>query len=157
MEIKKQRMNEIDVARGIAMLLVMWGHFVTNDLLVKPVYIFHVPLFFIISGYLFDGQKYTVRIFLKKKIRTMIIPYLLLGIPIVISQLIINKQYTVHALTYYCTKYFVQKRDTTMWYLACLLLVEVFYYVIIKCFDKKMGNISFLQYHIYVHCPEQFI
>lgn len=47
------RRDDIDYARGIAMLLIVIGHTPDlNSIVVKVLYSFHVPLFFIITGML---------------------------------------------------------------------------------------------------------
>lgn len=51
----KKRIEWVDVLRGIAILLVLLGH--NNPPFIKYIYGFHVPLFFIISGYLYHESK----------------------------------------------------------------------------------------------------
>lgn len=60
------RIKWLDIAKGIGIILVVFGHVVTNgitsnlidkestaSLLTNTIYLFHMPLFFFISGYLF--------------------------------------------------------------------------------------------------------
>lgn len=48
----KKRIAWIDVAKGLAILLVIAGHSLGyNSLICKIIYSFHMPLFFILSGY----------------------------------------------------------------------------------------------------------
>jgi fucose 4-O-acetylase-like acetyltransferase len=50
---QKQRLDWIDAARAFGIFLVVWAHFFVNgDSFRKYLYIFHMPLFFFISGYL---------------------------------------------------------------------------------------------------------
>ncbi|MCD4694754.1 MAG: acyltransferase family protein, partial [Bacteroidales bacterium] len=49
----KQRFEWIDIAKGIGILLVVYGHCQPPPLIEKFVYAFHMPLFFFISGFLF--------------------------------------------------------------------------------------------------------
>lgn len=47
----KERNNAIDMAKGIGILLVVWGHYmVPNPPLFREIFLFHMPFFFIISG-----------------------------------------------------------------------------------------------------------
>ena len=49
---KRTRLRWLDAARGLAMLLVMIGHTVPgNETVIGALYTFHLPLFFVISGY----------------------------------------------------------------------------------------------------------
>ena len=56
------RRDDIDYARGIAMLLIVIGHTPDlNSIVVKVLYSFHVPLFFIITGISFKPASFAAR------------------------------------------------------------------------------------------------
>lgn len=63
----------LDMARGIGIVLVLLGHCPGNPF-AWLIYGFHMPLFFILSGYLFKNEK--INVFVPKLIRRYIIPYL---------------------------------------------------------------------------------
>ena len=66
----------VDWMKAIGMLFIIWGHAFPKAF--SPfIYSFNVPLFFIISGYLFKRSD-TFAVFLKKNYVSLIIPYLLL-------------------------------------------------------------------------------
>lgn len=52
------RESYIDVARGLVILLVLIGHSEPPALIKTGIYGFHMPFFFILSGYLFDSNKW---------------------------------------------------------------------------------------------------
>ncbi|MCR5475335.1 MAG: acyltransferase family protein [Lachnospiraceae bacterium] len=62
----------IDLARGVGILLVLFGHTEGNPL-TWFVYGFHMPFFFILSGFMYKDRPMTV--FLKKLVKGYIIPY----------------------------------------------------------------------------------
>ena len=68
-----QRVEFVDTARGIAMLCIVLGH-----LGVAPinwvVYTFHVPIFFLITGW-FVSTKQGTGAFAKRRARTLLVPY----------------------------------------------------------------------------------
>ena len=74
----------LDIAKGIGILLVVFGHQIDYFHLDFPsaypfIYLFHVPLFFFLSGVFFkDSDK--VWPFIKKKFVRLYIPYLLANI-----------------------------------------------------------------------------
>lgn len=95
----RTRIDWLDYAKGFGIILVVYGHVISGlsnagvlqtisvaskqalDLSVLSIYMFHMPLFFFISGILFkdsqlkdDRQRLT---FARKKIVTLIYPYLL--------------------------------------------------------------------------------
>ena len=70
-----KREKYFDVAKGIGMLCIIAGHLDIHQI-VKLVYPFHVPLFFIISGYFLNENK-DVKKVLWKKCKNLFIPYIL--------------------------------------------------------------------------------
>ena len=67
------RIRSIDVLRGIAIIAIVFGHMGIIPIN-KVVFTFHVTAFFVLSGYfLNENEKYSV--FVKKKIRRLLIPY----------------------------------------------------------------------------------
>lgn len=75
----KQKINNryewIDVAKGISILLVMWGHVVViHDALYNWVTSFHVPVFLVITGFLLSVTKKQTSSF-KKTFEKIIRPY----------------------------------------------------------------------------------
>lgn len=81
----KQRKPYIDSLRGIAMLVVVYGHCLLSQsdtgyslyfVYTSP---FNVALFFVISGYLFTTNKDT-GVFLKYLLTRLVVPWLVLGL-----------------------------------------------------------------------------
>ena len=56
--IKSGRVKYIDIARGLAIFLVVWGHTLTSGMKRQVIYGFHMPLFFIISGALLKPKQF---------------------------------------------------------------------------------------------------
>lgn len=80
------RIKYIDVAKGLGMLCIIVGHS-KNDFVMSIVFTFHVPLFFLISGY-FISEKESIKDFVTKKIRYLIFPYFIIGFWIVIISML---------------------------------------------------------------------
>lgn len=78
---KSERIEWIDVAKGIGALLVIIGHMVRNEMVNIVIYAFHMPLFFFLSGVTFYGKK-GFKNFISKKFKAIIIPYLIFSIPV---------------------------------------------------------------------------
>ena len=70
---QKQRLEYLDVARGIAMIAIVLGH-LGSALINRVVYTFHLPMFYFISGYFFD-ERATLHAFVGKKARQLLVPY----------------------------------------------------------------------------------
>ena len=67
------RNRTIDIARGIAILAIIVGHFGIFTVN-RVVYTFHVPIFYVITGYFM--KRYPLPAFIRRKARTLLVPYL---------------------------------------------------------------------------------
>ena len=85
------RLTHLDAAKGLAILAVILGHSGISQIN-SLVYSFHLPLFFIISGYFCNHKTDTIS-FAKRRFIQLIIPY------IIVSGLVI----ILHTLDSYCT------------------------------------------------------
>lgn len=71
----KKRVDYFDIAKGFSMICIILGHLGINRVN-SFVFTFHVPIFFLISGY-FISDKLTVEEFVKKRAKQLILPYLI--------------------------------------------------------------------------------
>ena len=73
----------IDVLKGIAIILVVIGHN-ANETIESFIFCFHMPLFFMISGYLFSPKP--AKKYLTRSVKRLIVPYvaflILIGTPL---------------------------------------------------------------------------
>lgn len=83
------RVRWIDAARGIAMIPIVFGHAAGWSLAKYWVYSFHVPMFFILSGLLYHDQE-SMKCFVKKKFKQLMIPYYVFGLLSVIVYYLIG-------------------------------------------------------------------
>ncbi len=145
----KERLDWLDAARAIGILLVFIGHCDIPE--VNPyIYLFHMPLFFIISGFCWNTEKnraYRFSDFAKKKFKSYIIPYfkiclvclVFLGIPEGILKLGFGTDFWV-LIKKYLLGIFVLSRGSTewlphcspVWFLTCLFCAEIILYFIMK-------------------------
>ena len=86
-----KRVEWIDIAKGYGILCVIIGHLPLPFFraLRGEIYTFHMPLFFFLSGCVFSVNKYNFKEFLKRKIKTIVVPYFALGIPMIIFSFIL--------------------------------------------------------------------
>ncbi len=78
----RSRIENIDFARGIAIIAVTIGHVVGayhlgNTWISYWVYSFELPAFFLLSGWLLEGSSkdYTLKTYLRKQARSILYPY----------------------------------------------------------------------------------
>lgn len=76
MEMVKQskRVEYLDIAKGLGIILVVWAH--AKGPFSGYIYQFHMPLFFLISGYLFNARN-SFRQFLTGKVKSIYIPFVM--------------------------------------------------------------------------------
>jgi len=85
-ETKKIKLYWADSAKGIGVILVILGHLLYQSnlqVLNRVIYSFHMPLFFILSGYLQKG--YFTPDYILNKVRRLLVPFAcfsVIGIPI---------------------------------------------------------------------------
>ena len=139
-----RRINWIDMAKGYGIIAVFIGHMVQNSLLGLFVYSFHLPLFFFLSGYLFNPND-RFGAFIKKKCRGILLPYFTLGLVVVLCDALYPLLFSGRPFTFrqflFCFEqdippFLIQNRYATLWYLAVLFGVNIAMYLI--CRIKNM-------------------
>jgi len=76
---KGHRIGYIDIAKGVGIWLMIFGHQYISDLTRTYIYSFHMPLFFMISGMFFcKGVAFGQT--LKSSVRMLLIPYLVFSV-----------------------------------------------------------------------------
>lgn len=132
-----KRLEYIDCVRGVAMILVVWGHCIQHliggDLFWNnPMHIFvcsfHVALFMFVSG-LFLGRSFKIPLknVVFSKIKRLLIPlYLWSIIYSVIYYLLFNTQYSFY-------QFFIENPFKSFWFLR-----SVFICYVVSCFFMKI-------------------
>lgn len=143
-----QRIDWIDCVKGIGIILVYIGHCyipAVNDL----IYSFHMPLFFIISGFLWNNSKYqqmSILDFVEKKLRAYIIPYFKMAIICFVIWGLLYGMFQCDTISAYIQKIWkytygillVYPRSQFMpacyplWFLVALFFAELLYYLVYK-------------------------
>ena len=81
-DILKKRLSFVDIAKGIAIICIILGHLSIHPIN-RVVFIFHIPIFYFITGY-FISQKRRITEFVKTKARTLLVPYYITCLVIII-------------------------------------------------------------------------
>ena len=112
-QLTPSRISWIDMAKGYGTILVIYAHLGQGSLWTW-MYSFHLPLFFFLSGYVFS-TKHNFGNFILRKVKSIIVPYFCLGIPMVAFVLLENTlklgtPITVDAILSYVKILLQQKR-----------------------------------------------
>lgn len=144
----------IDNLRAFGILLVVVGHAGPPSMIGKIIYGFHMPLFFIISGYLFNEEKWIckgLKLFFINRWKSYIKLYfiwaavnLLLNIPIelYLKGLSLNGiiDSTLNHLKWIFVSYGGSQdypNCTPLWFLPCLFVASLYLYLIIWIQRRK--------------------
>lgn len=141
----KKRLEYLDMARGVSVMLVALGHIYKNrsNLVRIWLYSFHIPIFFIISGYLAkhsDYDKYSIKELIKKKFRTLIIPYVSFSVISAIFYIFFS--YIKGEDVLWTTKDMFYRIVTfrglcATWFLFCLFGCEILFFILKKTIKNK--------------------
>lgn len=137
-----ERNHILDILRGIAILFVILGHITRIPELQTYIWGFHLPLFFVISGYLFDRNKYrNNKQFIVKKIKNLLIPYAFFYIVtflywVFIERNIRGSEYSITSqligLIYGKYSLDYMGFNGALWFIPCLFSIEIIYWFISK-------------------------
>lgn len=76
-----ERVGWIDIARGIGIIFIIYAHMLGSHDFRYLFYSFHIPLFFFLSGVVYDHRKYVNFLsFLKKSAGRLLVPYLIFAL-----------------------------------------------------------------------------
>ena len=156
------RIPWIDVAKGLGIGLVFYGHFVERfinegvevaELQMKWVYCFHMPLFFLLSGLVYKDRGLKFDAFLKRQMLSRLLPAwafnfigVLLWLAIAGGQGAagyVGEHGWVETLRYAATRFgmeTLQGRPTfniLMWFLICLFTAELGQFALRRALQKN--------------------
>lgn len=137
--ITTNRIEYIDIAKGLGMILVVIGHCI-NGKTFSGTWInsFHMPLFFILSGLCFSEKKYPVFLpFLKKRVKTLLLPCIYFSILVTSLSTLTHGKFTFQRLI-------DQTLPGALWFVFILFLTEILYYFIQKHNKNKIYTFSCL-------------
>ena len=127
-----KRIEWIDTAKGIGILMVMLGHNYLDWKFVFWCYSCHMALFFFLSGCTFKYYA-DFKSFLKKKVQGLLVPYwffaILISIYNWISAVTHNNSFGIFDAL---LSYLSQIRYTHLWFLPCLFLAEIGTWIVHK-------------------------
>ena len=136
---EKARESWVDVVKGLAIVFVVMGHVVTSyrnsgflteakafNFICDFLYTFHMPLFFMISGYLSGKSQKTepVKLAIVRKCITYGIPYLIFSVAAVglnfLASAVVNTQLNIADLLL-----IVVYPISSLWFIYALLIISV--------------------------------
>lgn len=144
------RIEFLDIAKGIAILLVVMGHLLqfnmegsSSTAVYNFIYSFHMPLFFMLSGYvaaLKSEKSLKPLVFLRKKVISLVLPFFTWGgiiLPFVIS----HYSYTEIPTLWFDLFVYIK---SGAWFLIVLFAIQLYYLLVClvgRCFPPRYKKI----------------
>jgi acyltransferase len=142
------RLHWIDTLKGIGIILVVLAHYSLPIAFDTYIFSFHMPLFFFISGFLFDFGKYaeSASTFVKERFKSLIVPYFCFAVITCIFCFLLDELYTPEITS---IKFFENSMlhgtshilvafgpaisyNPPLWFLTCLFVTELLFYGLAK-------------------------
>lgn len=156
------RKNEFDIAKAIAIYMVVWGHIATEMQLEIPGIIryVHMPIFFFISGYFLQQGigKSALSVYIKKRIRTLLIPYICWSTIALAANVLLEYIAGELTLDYVKNEFwdiFILARSC--WFLIALFCSSIFAGIAIKIGGKYMPIFLVFEWAIMVSIKSNHI
>lgn len=142
---QSKRYDNIDVLKGLGIILVLLTH-INAALSWERFYTaFYMPLFFWASGYLYHNSP--GKSFLNKKIKTLIFPYLIAAVGYMVLDfhrfgfsLTFTKK-LLWGVFFYPTTDAMPGYGAALWFIPCLFVVEVSFWLLQNTIDKRYHTI----------------
>lgn len=153
----ESRVQWVDYAKAFGIFLVVLGHAGFPESIRSVIYVFHIPLFFFLSGIFFKADKYTnYNVFLKKRFKQLVVPYLFFNTVTYLFWVVIGRHFGKDALLTFNplhpllgifygtpTNHFLE-HNAPMWFLACLFITENLYFLIFRRIKDRFKIIGLI-------------
>lgn len=163
---EKKRLKYIDIVKGFSVLLIVLGHILgeynSTSYFQTWIYSFHVPIFFILTGWLSYEKEYknsSLKSLIKKDAKSLLYPYFTFSLLFIvwdIFECFILKTSIKTALKDFMLTVSLYGIKT-LWFLTCLFIAKVIYYVQQCKLTKKKLYASNIIIIIMVFILTQFI
>lgn len=144
--IDKSRENDLDIAKGIGIILVVWAH--AQGPFSSYIVQFHMPFFFFISGMLYRNQKRSIKEYTINKVKSLLIPFWFWNLLLFPFSYLIDYWNNWSILS--CAKQlggiiFTLTKTSFLgatWFLPALFEVSVFLHVLLKIIKIKNSKLT---------------
>lgn len=132
-----QRLPWLDMAKAIAMIAVVFSHeFASVTPLVLLCNSFMLPLFFLCSGYCLSPGKYEMGGYIRRKIKSLLLPYVGLGLLVSLLHVFIDGYGEV--VSKVIADLFSWQ---TLWFLPVLFVADIVLYFILTMWERGKINL----------------
>ncbi len=144
----RHRIESIDILKGIGILFMVFAHVGWGGGYAHTyIQAFHMPLFFIVSGYLWKQKD--IKSLFKRRFKTLLIPYICFGVGYFVLFILTGHTSSeianaVKALILYPTDMDHMPFAPALWFLPCMFYVDIIYNFLLDKLGRNKGRIIVL-------------
>lgn len=153
LNVANNRVDYLDIARALGIILMIMGHIGFGRRFNHFIHAFNMPMFFIISGYLFTlkhQENLPFKEYLIKKFKSLIIPYIAFGL-FHLCYAAIFKTFHIEYVKQLVSYQRILPIAGAIWFLTALFFTDIFFYLINKYFSKYKKFIIILLITAFAH------
>jgi fucose 4-O-acetylase-like acetyltransferase len=153
MLIENKREHWIDIAKGLGIILVVAGH-EGNPFTYHYFFWFHMPLFILLSGYLFKQvtSKSELKALIIKRAKQLLIPYFVFFLLIALLKFIFALPHNKIGVIIFLKDIFrsiyggkaLFDYYTVFWFITCLFLTQIVFAIICLLLKSNISRISII-------------
>lgn len=152
------RIVSLDIAKAVCIILVVIGHYVPDNspmwyvMLHDVIYTFHMPLFMFVSGYVYIATKKDTAysVFLLKKIRRLMVPYLATSVVVIVIKLLTQGSMSVDnpvTVFSFVEMFYLPVAGYFLWFIWALWWM----FVLVPLFKRKQSHVVIFILGIVLH------
>lgn len=144
--INNKRLDQLDMAKGYGILLVILGHIIKANPYSSLIYSFHMPMFLFLSGIVYRSNVDFVS-FVKEKAKSLLIPYVLFGLLLAAWGILaetLKSGFRLQTVWGELEGLILQRQWTSAWFLPCLFLTSVIYHLLRRTIPKRSALVLLL-------------
>lgn len=153
-EQKYARTGWIDICKAIAIYFMVLAHTGVSTNVSIWIHAFHMPVFFLLSGYCFNEVKNS-NIFklIKKRFCTLIIPYFIFGVSLFLfwdlALFVLHRKSEMRSISNLLSSILWNNADAStfgviQWFLPCLFFAEIIFAILLKLVRNKPLYVAIL-------------
>ena len=161
------RIRWLDMLKAFAVFLIPVAHKTDNAYIELVIFSFLMPLFFWMSGFVFDQSRYKdFKTFLIRKTKTLLVPYFVFAFCSFLFWFLVVRSLSIRGQSlsqdplqpFWGIFYGVgvdpwrNPLDITLWFLPCLFVAEIFYWFICDNFKGTFRTIVVILFLIGGYC-----
>lgn len=139
---ENKRTGWIDICKALAIYCMVLGHTGTSRQISTVIHVFHMPVFFVLSGYCFNEIKNSNMLaFIKKRFLTLIVPYFIFGITLFMfwdaALFVLHRKEEMRSISNLMTSILWNNANASafgviQWFLPCLFFSEIIFGALLK-------------------------